>query len=127
MVALVVIAILAILHVTKKNRSNLNCSVVDYCIVSECILPCVSDFSVDIFDPCMSDVHSPICLDIKNVPIVKNAHHLPKETCARIPFKSSWKQESQEQYVNAFVGDDIMQLSQNILSQQLSPNTARNR
>ena len=106
----------------KKNRSNLNCSVVDYCIVSECILPCVSDFSVDIFDPCMSDVHSPICLDIKNVPIVKNAHHLPKETCARIPFKSSWKQESQEQYVNAFVGDDIMQLSENILSQQLSPN-----
>ena len=106
----------------KKNRSTVNHSVVDYCLVSECLLPCIANFSVDIFDRCMSDVHSPICLDIKNVPIVSNAQHLPEEKCEKIPYTSCWKPESKEEYINAFAENDIMQLSHNILSQQLSPN-----
>ena len=57
----------------KKNKTKLNQSVVDYCIVSKCMIPSISDFFVDVFDPCMSDVHSPICLNIKNVPTVNNA------------------------------------------------------
>ena len=56
---------------------NLTChkptgkSCVDYCIISDCLLPFISDFCVDAFDRCMSDVHSPICLDLKNIPVVK--------------------------------------------------------
>ena len=106
----------------KKNRSNVNHSVVDYCLVSKCLLPCISNFFVDTFDRCMSDVHSPICLDIKNVPIVNNAQHIPEEKCEKLPYRSCWKPESKEEYLNAFVENDIMQLSHNILSQQLSPN-----
>ena len=40
------------------------CSVVDYVIVSDDMLPCISDFNIDIFDPCISDVHSPIEFEI---------------------------------------------------------------
>ena len=104
----------------KKNRTKLNQSVVDYCVVSECLAPCISEFSVDVFDPCMSDVHSPICLNIKNVPTVKNHRILPKENCEKIPYKSVWEPEKKSQYINAFSENDIMRLTHDILSQQLS-------
>ena len=74
----------------KKNKTKLNQSVVDYCIVSKCMIPSISDFFVDVFDPCMSDVHSPICLNIKNVPTVNNARNLSGENCEKISFKSAW-------------------------------------
>jgi exonuclease III len=109
----------------KKNRNNLNQSVVDYCIVSECLVPCISDFCIDVFDRCMSDVHSPICLSIKNVQTIKNVQHLPEENCENILYKSVWKPESKTQYKNAFVENDIMQLSRDILSQQLSANPSK--
>ena len=109
----------------KKNRGNLNESVVDYCILSECLLPCVSDFCVDTFDRCMSDVHSPILLDVKNVPVVKNVPNLHNENYEKIPYKSIWKPESKIQYQNAFVENDIMQLSENILRQQMSANPTK--
>ena len=104
----------------KKNRNNLNQSVVDYCILSECLVPCISNFSVDVFDRCMSDVHSPICLEIKNIPIVKQVQNVAQEKCENILYKSVWKSEVSTQYKNAFVENDIMQLSYDILSQQLS-------
>ena len=110
----------------KKNRNTLNQSVVDYCIVSECMLPCVSDFSVDIFDRCMSDVHSPICLVIKNVSLVKNAEILPNENCKKILYKSTWKPESKLEYQNSFEENNIMQLTDQILRQQLSNNPTKN-
>ena len=106
----------------KKNRTIVNRSIVDYCLVSKCLLPCISDFFVDVFDRCMSDVHSPICIDIKNVPIVNNTPQLPEEKCEKLSYSSRWKAESKDEYVNAFVENDIMQLSHSILSQQLSPN-----
>ena len=109
----------------KKNRSTINESVVDYCLVSESLLPCVADFSVDIFDRCMSDVHSPICLGIKNVPVVKNVPNLSNENCEKIPFKSKWKPESKIEYQNSFSESDIMQLSEKILNQQLSGNPTK--
>ena len=109
----------------KKNRNKLNQSVVDYCILSECLVPCISDFSVDVFDRCMSDVHSPICLTIKNVPTVKNIRKLPDEKCEKIPYKSSWNPDKKTEYKNAFVGNDIMQLTRDILSQQLSANPSK--
>ena len=63
----------------KKNRKNLFESVVDYCIVSEGMLPYISDFYVDTFDRNMSDVHSPIYLDIKNIPVVKTVVNISHE------------------------------------------------
>ena len=109
----------------KKNRSKLNQSVVDYCLFSESLVPSISNFSVDVFDNCMSDVHSAICLDLKNVPTLKNKVTLPKENCEKIPFKSVWKSDKKTQYKNAFSGNDIMELTRDILSQQLSPNPTK--
>ena len=109
----------------KKNRNTLNESVVDYAIVSECMLSSIENFSVDTFDRCMSDVHSPICLNIKNVPFVKNTPNLPTENCERILFKPKWKPECKIEYQTAFVENDIMLLSEKILSQQLSPNPSK--
>ena len=109
----------------KKNRENLNQSVVDYCLVSECLLPFISNFSVDVFDRLMSDVHSPICLDIKNIPVVKNVQNPHEENVEKILFKSAWKPELQSEYKNAFVENDIMQLTRDILNQQFSPDPSK--
>ena len=87
---------------TKTMRGRPACSAVDYAIVSDCLAPCVTDFSVDIFDKCLSDVHSPICLNIKNVPTVNNARNLSGENCEKISFKSAWDPEKEVQYKNAF-------------------------
>ena len=110
---------------------NLTChkptgkSCVDYSIMSDCLLPFISDFCIDTFDRCMSDVHSPICLNIKNVPFVKNAPDIPTENCEKILFKPKWKPECKIEYQNSFVENDIMLLSEKILSQQLSPNPTK--
>ena len=86
----------------KKNRGNMFESVVDYCIVSDCMLPYVTDFSVDMFDRNMSDVHSPICLDIQDIPIVKTSPNISHENFEKIQYKSTWKPESKPQYQNSF-------------------------
>ena len=94
----------------KKNRKNLFESVVDYCLVSESMLPFISDFYVDIFDRNMSDVHSPICLDIKNIPIVKTVPNISCESFEKIQYKSTWKTESKLQYQNSFSENKITAL-----------------
>ena len=99
-------------------------SCVDYCVVSPCLLDCISDFFVDTFDRFLSDVHSPICLDLKNVPLVKNAP-VTNENCEKISYKSSWKPEYKTRYKNSFVENDIMAISENILSRELSPNPSK--
>ena len=109
----------------KKNRSTVNESVVDYCLVSESLLPCISEFCVDTFDRCMSDVHSPICLGVKNVPVVKNETNFSNENGEKILFKSKWKPESKTDYQNSFIENDIGELSEKILAQQLSENPTK--
>ena len=97
----------------KKNRGALNESVVDYCITSEDILPCIADFYVDSFDKCMSDVHSPICIDITNVPTIKNTQKISNENCETLLYKPGWKPESKAAYINSFSENDIMQVAEN--------------
>ena len=105
----------------RKPTGN---SCVDYCIMSSCLLPSISNFSVDTFDRCMSDVHSPICLELKNVQVVKNTP-LSHENHEKITYKSSWKPESKTEYQNSFVENDIMALSENILSREFSANPSK--
>ena len=99
-------------------------SCVDYCIMSPCLLPCISDFFVDTFDRFMSDVHSPICLDLKNVPVVKNIP-VSHDNYEKIAYKSSWKPECKTEYQNSFVENDIMALSENILSREFTVNPSK--
>ena len=78
---------------------------------------------VDTFDRLMSDVHSPICLDLKNIPVVKT-NPLLNQNFEKIQYKSSWKPESKTQYQNCFSQNDIMVHSENILSREFSPNSS---
>ena len=96
---------------------------VDYCLVSDSLLSCIAEFSVDTFDRCMSDVHSPICLKLKNVPIVENAPILLNENYKKIPYKAKWNPELKSQYKNAFAEGDLTRLSENI--SQLSTNPTK--
>ena len=109
----------------KKNRGNMFESVVDYCIVSDCMLPYVTDFSVDMFDRNMSDVHSPICLDIQDIPIVKTSPNISHENFEKIQYKSTWKPESKPQYQNSFSDIKITELSEKILQLEQSPTTTK--
>jgi hypothetical protein len=99
-------------------------SCVDYCVMSPCLLSYISDFVVDTFDRCMSDVHSPIFIDIKNVPVVKSVP-LQHENFEKIAYKSSWKPECKILYQNSFEENDIMVLSENILNRELSANPSK--
>ena len=110
----------------KKNRRNLFESVVDYCIVSESMLSHISDFYVDTFDRNMSDVHSPICLDIQNIPVVKTLPNISHEMFEKIKYKSTWKTESKSQYQNSFSENKINELHEKIMQQQQSPTTTKN-
>ena len=72
----------------------------------------------------MSDVHSPICIDVTNIPTVKNTQ-MSSENCEKLLYKPSWKPESKTAYTNSFSENDIMQVAENILSQEISPNPTK--
>ena len=105
----------------KKKRNDIFESVVDYCIVSNTILPHISDFYVDIFDRNLSDVHSPLCLDLKGIPIVKSIPITENQNFEKILYKSTWKPELQSQYQNSFSDDKIFGIEEKILDLERSP------
>ena len=96
-------------------------SLVDYCLVSDELLCCLSNFYVDTFDRCMSDVHSPICVEIKIAKDVNNTPRISDNNFEKIHFKSSWKPELKEQYKNSFPENEIIELCEKKLNVELSP------
>ena len=100
-------------------------STVDYCLVSDDLLDCISDFYVDTFDRCMSDVHSPICLKI-NLPFSAiNASLACGQKYEKLLFTSKWKPELKEQYQNMFQGIDIANLSERTARLFMLPNPSK--
>ena len=113
---------------SDRGVGNLTChkprgkSTVDYCLVSDGLLDCISNFYVDTFDRCMSDVHSPICLEI-NLPYnVVNAAVACDQKYDQILFNSKWKPELKEQYQNMFSEIDISHLREKTNQLYMSPN-----
>ena len=96
-------------------------SVVDYALVSNYLLPSISNFYVDVFDPCMSDVHAPICLDLK-LTKAQNSVQNPQtgKNWEKIYFKPLWKPEAKSDFINSFDQNQIMQLSEKILNSHMS-------
>ena len=74
----------------------------------------------------MSDVHSPICLDIQNIPVSKTLPNISHDNFEKIQFKSTWKPESKSQYQNSFSENKISELNEKITQQQLSATTTKN-
>lgn len=100
-------------------------SVVDYAILSDYFMPYISNFCIEAYDCCLSDVHAPICVDIK---IGSQASHKqkspnpPNSNWEKIKFKSSWKPEAKNEFHNSFNTSDIMLLSENLLNMRISDN-----
>ena len=101
-------------------------SLVDYALVSDCLLPCICNFYVDTFDRCMSDVHVPLCLNIKITNQAKNTDPSPPyQNTETRKFSSVWKPELKGAFQNGFSETDIMQLSESISRQQMSGNSSK--
>lgn len=109
-----------------KNVGDFTChtsqgkSVVDYIITSDCLLPHVIDFKVDVFDKCLSDVHSPLCLSMrKEIKVVteKTSNVIPSTIDSGKTFKNfrcKWKPGIEKDFISNFSEPDIEILSSNI-------------
>ena len=115
-----------------KNIGNFTChktngkSVVDYIIVSDCVLPFVINFKVDIFDKCLSDVHTPLCLTMRT-----EAQIIPKNTATFATpntgeskviknYKCRWKPGIEQDFKSNFSVESIENLSNNIQNTDVS-------
>ena len=54
------------LHIINGRFGDDSISLIDYAIASPDLLTKVTNFSVDIFDPLLLDVHNRICLLLEN-------------------------------------------------------------
>ena len=90
-------------------------SLIDYAIASPSLFPLIENFYVDDFDKTMSDVHSPICLSLSNLPKKNESVKLdqPKETVESVSehnfeiISTKWNNELTNEYKNAFIYEDI--------------------
>jgi hypothetical protein len=103
-------------------------STVDYVIASPCVFPTIVDFTVDNFDPTLSDVHNPICLTLNFVKYDKcttnntdtnNVRNNDNESedCIgldHIALRTIWKHELTNEYKSNFDNDTINDLHNRI-------------
>lgn len=87
-------------HTTCKDVS-----VVDYVVASTNMMLSVVDFQVDVFDPLLSDVHSPLCLKVFNGTNSKMSSNNENENSTNINYecninniKVKWKSEKCSNY-----------------------------
>lgn len=91
-------------------------SLIDYAIVSSSLFPSVSNFWIDEYDSCMSDVHLPVCFKINIEHQVKKSQQIFDQNFESLEFKSSWKNEKKSDYQQAFSPYKIFELNRKILS-----------
>lgn len=90
-------------------QNYIGSSTIDYVIANEEFNRHIVDFKVDVFDPCMSDVHRPITCTIK----VKQEIHI-KNSIIKNPNKvitNKWVSTQRQEYSNSFDYDDFEELS----------------
>ena len=105
-------------------------SVIDYVLASECMLPYVSHFHVEMFDPCFSDVHCPIEFNVStDVPAFNYVPETETSLCSQektdsetlscepevLPKMSfKWSKESADDFQNAISESKLIELSQQL-------------
>ena len=95
-----------------------NSSTIDYAICSPDLFPYITDFKVDIFDPLLSDKHSPICITVN---LVKDRNQ-PITSKQEIPVgnsyvvKCKWENPNEDEYKKSFdmgkINSYLLKLSQ---------------
>jgi hypothetical protein len=103
-----------------EGKGDFTCkdaSTIDYAIASPCILKQITDFSVDIFDPSLSDCHRPICLSIKHncaftqTSTVSVHSNSLKENVTFDMHRTNWNVELATNYKNMFDENEINELN----------------
>ena len=92
-------------------------SVIDYALVSHCIFSKITDFNVDIYDKCLSDSHSPICITIRCYPIVQpnTVEDISIQKAVNsIRYTSKWNPESTDKYRDSFSNHEMCQLGEEL-------------
>ena len=110
-------------HLTcHKNNGG---SMVDYALLSTSLLPSVKNFYIDKLDKCLSDIHSPICLEISFKMGQKNKID-QSNVYEKLKFRSFWKPELKDDYISAFSNEDIIKSYINLVSiQPVGPHTTQ--
>ena len=95
-----------------------NSSTIDYAICTPDLFPYITDFRVDIFDPLLSDKHSPICITVNIVKDKNQPSNSNQETSVSNSnvVKSTWEDKRKDEYQKSFdmgkVDSYILKLSQ---------------
>ena len=102
---------------SDKFKGDFTCkgvSVIDYVLVSVDLLKCITDFEVDLFDPLLSDVHSPISLALD----IERDRQLTNESeCEPIrvdTLQAKWMKEKSHLYRNNFDLNQVQSLSEEL-------------
>ena len=126
------------------NKGKFTCvsesgnSVIDYIIMSSCLVPRVKEFYVDVFDPCLSDKHTPVSAILKtnNDKNQRKAQPIPDSLSMTMTnvsddntnsVKTSWNLTKSSDYTNCFDEshvttlmeklDNIVELDQNSIDE----------
>ena len=101
-----------------SNHAN---SVVDYIIMSSCLIPRVKDFFIDDFDPCLSDKHTPVSVTLKSVNVRNQSKTQPNQHTSGMTndpgnnsMKTSWNPTKSNDYTNCFDESHILALTQKV-------------
>ena len=97
-------------------------SLIDYCIVSTELLPCIKNFNVDPLDKCLSDGHCPISLSLhlnsslgQFLPGVSPVDDDPNDYIeSDYIFSKRWIPENKQDFTNSFEASEINSLNETI-------------
>lgn len=105
---------------------NLTCggkSCVDYVISSPELFPMIENFSVDVFDPLLSDKHSPISLTLRVAAYQKCCNSLLEHnvrpldmSCTQQRKRIVWEVEKKEVFLNSFDDDEIASIDSDLVN-----------
>ena len=93
------------------NKTFLQQSTIDYFAVSPVILPRISNFEVDIFDPLMSDRHHPIIMSVKKIS-TQPVYCPPRPETSSVKTITKWDKEKKSGYLAKVDYQAIQDLSQ---------------
>ena len=93
-------------------KSDVGISVIDYAIISDCLIPQVSNFSIGIFDKALSDVHCPLFLELisndVNVECENTSENANTVTLQNNQnFVHKWRNGANLEYKNSFSSEEI--------------------
>ena len=104
-------------------------STIDYAIVSDMLTPYINDFSIDIHDRSMSDVHSPIALNIGTTFSKPQSHNFESGQLSSKKikiYKKKWKEGVGPDFQENFQISGVENLNKNIENIKISGANQKN-